>query len=128
MAAVLPLAEHELEFLERLNGSGDIAPEVLTEVPSDAGDHPGPPGPQVEGAQRESPRKPEKIQQRSSNLGPPSSRQASDDWTKLPALNGAHPLGLQDTLGGHSIGGSELHFPRETSNLAREGNDRKLAQ
>jgi len=31
MTAVLPLAEHELEFLERLNGAGDIAPELLTD-------------------------------------------------------------------------------------------------
>jgi hypothetical protein len=31
MAAVLPLAAHELEFLERLNGAGDIAPELLTD-------------------------------------------------------------------------------------------------
>lgn len=30
MAAVLPLAANELEFLERLNGAGDIAPELLT--------------------------------------------------------------------------------------------------
>lgn len=30
MAAVLPLEAHELEFLERLNGEGDIAPELLT--------------------------------------------------------------------------------------------------
>lgn len=34
MAAVLPLAEHELEFLERLNGAGDIAPELLTDDPA----------------------------------------------------------------------------------------------
>jgi predicted nucleotidyltransferase component of viral defense system len=44
MAAVLPLDPHELEFVERLNGKGDIAPELLT---ADAGmqaviqDHPG---------------------------------------------------------------------------------------
>ena len=44
MAAVLPLATHEFEFLERLNGAGDIAPELLT---GDAAmqaiiqDHPG---------------------------------------------------------------------------------------
>lgn len=44
MAAVLPLDAHELEFVERLNGKGDIAPELLT---ADAGmqaviqDHPG---------------------------------------------------------------------------------------
>lgn len=31
MAAVLPLQNHELEFLERLNGAGDIAPELLTD-------------------------------------------------------------------------------------------------
>lgn len=31
MAAVLPLAEHELEFLERLNGAGEIVPALLTE-------------------------------------------------------------------------------------------------
>ena len=30
VAAVLPLESHELEFLERLNGAGDIAPELLT--------------------------------------------------------------------------------------------------
>jgi hypothetical protein len=30
MAAVLPFEAHELEFLERLNGAGDIAPELLT--------------------------------------------------------------------------------------------------
>ena len=30
MAAVLPLDAQELEFLERLNGAGDIAPELLT--------------------------------------------------------------------------------------------------
>jgi hypothetical protein len=44
MAAVLPLAEHELEFLDRLNGAGDIAPEVLTDVPAMQAiirDHPG---------------------------------------------------------------------------------------
>jgi predicted nucleotidyltransferase component of viral defense system len=34
MAAVLPLQEHELEFLERLNGAGDIAPEILTSEPA----------------------------------------------------------------------------------------------
>lgn len=44
MAAVLPLEARELEFVERLNGNGDIAPELLT---ADAGmqaviqDHPG---------------------------------------------------------------------------------------
>ena len=40
----LPLAEHELEFLERLNGAGDIVPEVLTDVPATQAvlrDHPG---------------------------------------------------------------------------------------
>lgn len=31
MAAVLPLQNNELEFLERLNGAGDIAPELLTD-------------------------------------------------------------------------------------------------
>ena len=31
MAAVLPLATHEIEFLERLNGAGNIAPEFLTD-------------------------------------------------------------------------------------------------
>jgi predicted nucleotidyltransferase component of viral defense system len=30
LAIVLPLQSHELEFLERLNGTGDIAPELLT--------------------------------------------------------------------------------------------------
>jgi hypothetical protein len=30
MGAVLPFEAHELEFLERLNGAGDIAPELLT--------------------------------------------------------------------------------------------------
>jgi hypothetical protein len=30
MAAVLPLEPHELEFVDRLNGAGEIAPEVLT--------------------------------------------------------------------------------------------------
>jgi predicted nucleotidyltransferase component of viral defense system len=30
LAIVLPLRAHELEFLERLNGAGDIAPEVLS--------------------------------------------------------------------------------------------------
>lgn len=34
MAAVLPLQEHELEFLERLNGAGDIVPEFLTADPA----------------------------------------------------------------------------------------------
>ena len=44
MAAVLPLAARELEFLERLNGAGDIAPEVFTDVPAMQAiirDHPG---------------------------------------------------------------------------------------
>ena len=30
---VLPLADHEREFLERLNGSGEIAADVLTTNP-----------------------------------------------------------------------------------------------
>ena len=34
MSAVLPLEAHELEFLERLNGAGDIAPELLTDEPA----------------------------------------------------------------------------------------------
>ncbi len=34
MAAVLPLHKHEMEFLERLNGAGDIAPEILTTEPA----------------------------------------------------------------------------------------------
>jgi predicted nucleotidyltransferase component of viral defense system len=44
MAAVLPLEAHELDFLERLNGAGDIAPELLTAEPSMQAiirDHPG---------------------------------------------------------------------------------------
>jgi hypothetical protein len=44
MAAVLPLEAHELEFLERLNGAGDIAPELLTAEPAMQGiirAHPG---------------------------------------------------------------------------------------
>lgn len=44
MAAVLPLAAHELEFLERLNGAGDIAPELLTDdavMRAIIRDHPG---------------------------------------------------------------------------------------
>lgn len=44
MAAVLPLEAHELEFLERLNGAGDIAPELLTSELAMQGiirDHPG---------------------------------------------------------------------------------------
>lgn len=34
MNAVLPLEAHELEFIERLNGAGDIAPELLTADPA----------------------------------------------------------------------------------------------
>ena len=30
LSVVLPLADHEREFLERLNGAGDIVPEILT--------------------------------------------------------------------------------------------------
>jgi hypothetical protein len=44
MAAVLPLEAHEREFLERLNGAGDIAPELLTAEPAMRAiirDHPG---------------------------------------------------------------------------------------
>jgi hypothetical protein len=44
MAAVLPLAAHELEFLERLNGAGEIVPDLLTADPSMQAiirDHPG---------------------------------------------------------------------------------------
>jgi predicted nucleotidyltransferase component of viral defense system len=44
MAAVLPLEAHEREFLERLNGAGDIAPELLTAEPAMqtiVRDHPG---------------------------------------------------------------------------------------
>ena len=44
MSAVLPLESHEHEFLERLNGAGDIAPERLTADPAMQGiirDHPG---------------------------------------------------------------------------------------
>jgi hypothetical protein len=44
MAAVLPLEAHEHEFLERLNGAGDIAPELLTAEPALRAiirDHPG---------------------------------------------------------------------------------------
>lgn len=44
MAAVLPLETHELEFLERLNGAGDIAPELLRTEPAMQGaiqEHPG---------------------------------------------------------------------------------------
>lgn len=31
MRAVLPLAEHEREFLDHLNGAGDLVPELLTD-------------------------------------------------------------------------------------------------
>lgn len=44
MAAVLPLDTHELEFLERLNAAGDIAPELITSDASLQGiirNHPG---------------------------------------------------------------------------------------
>jgi predicted nucleotidyltransferase component of viral defense system len=44
MNAVLPLEAHELQFLERLNGAGDIAPELLTTDPAMHAiirDHPG---------------------------------------------------------------------------------------
>lgn len=44
LSAVLPLAEHELEFLTRLNGAGEIVPEILTDDPSMQAiirDHPG---------------------------------------------------------------------------------------
>ena len=44
MAAVLPLEAHEREFLDRLNGAGDIAPELLTAEPAmkaNIRDHPG---------------------------------------------------------------------------------------
>ena len=44
MAAVLPLEAHEREFLERLKGAGDIAPELLTAEPAMQRiirDHPG---------------------------------------------------------------------------------------
>ena len=34
MSAVLPLEAHELQFVERLNGAGDIAPELLTSDPA----------------------------------------------------------------------------------------------
>jgi predicted nucleotidyltransferase component of viral defense system len=34
MTAVLPLAAREIEFLERLNGAGDVAPDLLTAEPS----------------------------------------------------------------------------------------------
>lgn len=44
LALVLPLRAHELEFLERLNGAGDIAPEVLSDdaaMQAIIRDHPG---------------------------------------------------------------------------------------
>lgn len=44
MATVLPLETYEREFLERLNGAGVIAPELLTAEPAMQGiirDHPG---------------------------------------------------------------------------------------
>lgn len=34
MAAVFPLEAHEREFLERLNGAGDIASDLLTADPT----------------------------------------------------------------------------------------------
>ena len=34
LGKLLPLEPHELEFLERLNGAGDIAPELLTSDPA----------------------------------------------------------------------------------------------
>ena len=34
MSAVLPFTEHEREFLDRLNGAGEIAPALLTDEPS----------------------------------------------------------------------------------------------
>ena len=34
LAIVLPLQAHELEFLERLNGARDVAPELLTGDPT----------------------------------------------------------------------------------------------
>ena len=40
MSAVLPLEAHELEFVERLNGAGDIAPELLTDDPAMQATHP----------------------------------------------------------------------------------------
>lgn len=33
MSAVLPLADHEREFLDRLNGGGEIVPELLSDDP-----------------------------------------------------------------------------------------------
>jgi predicted nucleotidyltransferase component of viral defense system len=44
LAVVLPLTANELEFLERLNGSGDIVPELLTDDAATHAvlrDHPG---------------------------------------------------------------------------------------
>ncbi len=44
MAAVLPMRPHEMEFLEGLNGQGQIAPELLTsdsEMRAIIGNHPG---------------------------------------------------------------------------------------
>lgn len=44
MASVLPLEAHEIDFIERLNGAGDIAPELLTPDPVTQAiirDHPG---------------------------------------------------------------------------------------
>ena len=44
VAAVLPLARQEAEFLERLNGTGELAPELLTTDPTMQAiirDHPG---------------------------------------------------------------------------------------
>jgi len=34
MSAVLPLAANESAFLDRLNGAGDVAPELLTSDPA----------------------------------------------------------------------------------------------
>lgn len=34
MSAVLPLSEREFEFLDRLNGAGDIVPRLLTDDPA----------------------------------------------------------------------------------------------
>ncbi len=34
LVVVLPLQTHELEFFERLNGAGDIAPDLLTADPA----------------------------------------------------------------------------------------------
>ncbi len=44
MASVLPLEAHELDFIERLNGAGEIVPELLTDDPVTQAivrDHPG---------------------------------------------------------------------------------------